>query len=213
MAKYFSYLLVITLLISTNLLAQDNEKSYFNFGEVLGDDKMLDFMSKSNVRPKAAHMWSNGLSGTYRTSNQESYEEFISNARINSVDFFTSAVSSNEQFVRKFLEDHTQEEILNNQNVQTSARSLVSINRQLKKALEEAESGGAIIYGLEIEGNTSQLDLLSNDSIVKNETRFEAKGEKRFERPQHLKNIQIDMQASSASALEILQQLQSISLN
>jgi hypothetical protein len=68
----------------------------------------VDLISVGGAKPRAAHMWVNGLSGTYRTSEAVSAKDFVDLSISASISFFSDSIASNVEHIREFLNKYSQ---------------------------------------------------------------------------------------------------------
>jgi len=216
--KYFTYSLSGILLGSLCAVSVGaTDRMNVGFGATLDNGEIIDFISQNNASPKAAHMWVDGLSGTYRTSEDILAEDFIDMANAESINFFEDSIDSNILHIEEFLKKNSRSDVLENEDLGISARSYLSLNRQLNSALKSVETGHPLIYGVELEGTESELNNASSDRRVSvfvkvNENSHALKDRKTHSvKPKRFKNRAMDNFSASASIQAVYQQLVKIS--
>lgn len=208
---------LLSLIFATTALAVTIESANIGFGAVRKISDVEDFIFRHGVKPRAAHMWVEGLSGSYRTSQDVSAKTFVDMALSDSIRFFNDSLASNAEHIKTFLEQHAKSEILEKESLRISARSYLSLNRQLKAALLSLKSGHPIVYGLEVEGTPDQVNNASSDLEVSifirngHSENLRQNRKRKSVKPQHLKNQAMDNYSATVAIEAVYQQLLTIS--
>lgn len=144
------------------------DRARLHFGAPIADSELRDLLRQYQSAPVAAYMVDSGLTGTYRAYNQPSADEFVGNARAESVESFTKSLRGSVlSSLRRFADEHAESEVVASESLQMQARSLLILRASLGNALAEARSGMPIIYAVEVAGTPAQFDRLRADARIK----------------------------------------------
>lgn len=160
--------LVLTLLVnSINAQANNLNIMRISHNNVIPDVELIQFVEKYQAKSKAVYFWAAGLSGVHRImTNSVNTDDLLNKARQEATSFFESAIKSNELRIERFLKNNVKDDLLLNEKVQIQARSLLNIRRQLKNSYAISQSNQPLFYGIEVEGTTSQLEMMQQSSSV-----------------------------------------------
>jgi hypothetical protein len=96
-----------------------------------------------------------------------------------------------------------------------SARSYLSLNRQLKSALRSIKAGHPVIYGVELAGDPNELESIASREVVARFAELDNSGDLGYKkfisvRPSHLENRAMDDHSATLSGIAVYHQLAKI---
>lgn len=147
--------------------AAEPGKANVGFGAAVGDDEILEFLKRHGTTPVAAFMWASGLTGTHRVYTATTTEAFLQQTRAKAIESFDEGITANPIRLRRFIDQHTESEVVASERLQTEARSLLTIRENLSMALAAAKGNTPLIYALEMSGDKADLERLRTDRLVK----------------------------------------------
>jgi hypothetical protein len=169
--SFWSITVIISLFYAGFSQAQSSvpgqDQANVGFGTVISDAEVLNLVQRHGVVPQAVFMWTAGFSGTHRAYEAKSAEALLQEARAKTVESFEKSLQSNPIALQHFVQQHTEEEVLASEGLQTQARSLLSLRANFQTALAAARQGGPLIYAIEVSGDTASIERLRGDSLVK----------------------------------------------
>jgi hypothetical protein len=143
-------------------------RASLGFGATVPDSDILALLQHRGTTPHAVHMWTTGLTGRYRTYRlEDDAQPFLQAARAKTVETLQKSLQGNEMRLRRFVETHTEQEVIEDPTLQTQARSLLNLHAQLQAGLVAAENGEPLIYSMEVSGDKAAVEGLSMDGMVK----------------------------------------------
>ena len=155
-------------LFSSYVFGQNgSSQANIGFEVAVSDTELLELLQRYDVVPHAVFMWTSGLTGTHRTYEAKNAQAFFQEARAKTIEGFENGLQGNPIRLQRFVERYTEEEVVANADLQQQARSLLNIRAKLEAGLAAAESGGPLIYAMEVSGDPAQIELLSKDEMVK----------------------------------------------
>jgi hypothetical protein len=138
------------------------------FGKALGDHELVRVLSRhTSTKPIAALMWSNGLSGTFRSYESYGSTIFLQTARAQAIEHFRLGLGDANRLIADFLQSNSNEQIASNSALQVEGRSLLTLKQQYRQALADALAGHELFYALEVEGPPHHIDQLRNDEAIR----------------------------------------------
>jgi|GEM_PF-4085081 len=169
--KKETWLFVVLASMINYSIAQEGHsvaRVQIGFGSTVNDSEAAELLGKHpELSPTAAFMWVSGLTGTHRTYEKKSTDVFLEGARSHIQNFLNSALEDNNRRLKIFLDKHTEEEVLEDDALQTEARSLLNLQKQLEGALSAAQLGHSMIYAIEVEGEESALEKIRVEPAVR----------------------------------------------
>lgn len=172
--KRFCIMLTILISLSSafNLNAQstgagDQTHAQFGFGKTIQDAEIIQLMKQHSVAPKAVFLWVSGISGTHRVDENKTPEQFLRDARSHYIRFFENGLKGNQLRVQRFIDNHSAADINADAAVQTLARSLLTIRKQLENALLSVRGNRPVFFAVEAQGHTAAIASLRSAEKVK----------------------------------------------
>lgn len=105
------------------------------FGAAISDNELLKLFQRHDVVPRAVFMWNSGFSGTHRTYEAKNIQDFLRDARTKTAESFEQSLQGNLFRLRRFVEMHTEEEVVVDYDLQQQARSLLNFRVAFEAAL------------------------------------------------------------------------------
>lgn len=209
---------VISLLYASFSQAQSSvpgqDQANLGFGTVISDAAVLNLVQRHGVRLQTVFMWTAGFSGTHRAYEAKSAEALLQEARAKTVESFEKSLQNSPRALQHFVQQHTEEEVLANEGLQTQARSLLSLRANFQTALAAAQQGGPLIYAIEVSGDTASIERLRGDSLVKAFQRAAVTGGRvvtpQTPKPAAYESLYLDPAVQALSAQAVYQQLQAL---
>lgn len=137
------------------------------FDAVVSDAEVLVLLERHGVTPEAAYMWTSGLTGTHRAYAKKNSSTFLGDARTKTIESFEKGLEGNRLRLQRFVEQHTEQDVVASEDLQTQARSLLNSRASLTAALAEATMDKPLIFSLEVTGEPLQIEQLGRDLMVK----------------------------------------------
>ncbi|MEW6105230.1 MAG: hypothetical protein AB1563_02560 [Bacillota bacterium] len=159
--------LLYTCIGQAQLSDPGQDQANIGFGRVVSDAEVLQFVQRHNVVLQAIFMWTAGFSGTHRAYEAKSAQALLQEARDKTVESFEKSLQNNPRAVGHFVRQHTEEEVLSDESLQTQARSLLNLRANFQTALTAAKQGAPLIYAIEVSGDTASIERLRGDPMVK----------------------------------------------
>ena len=160
-------------------------RARIGFGSTINDAEIIKLLKRYPVSVKAVLLWSYGLGGSHRTFEDVGAEEMVKNARTHFIASIKKTLPSVRLRIEDFTGSHTEEEVNNDEGLQTEARSLLNFVQQCEKAIVALESRKPVFYGIEFEEDDFILEEIINEPMVqayissdnlKNSNTFKGKG-------------------------------------
>jgi hypothetical protein len=112
-------------------------------------------------------MWSSGMTSTYRSYQNESPQTLLKRARERVETTFRKGLKGNAVRLNKFLENHTEAEVAESEELQTQARSLLNIRAQFEGSLSTVQEGRPLVYAVDISGDRTEIQRVRASDKVK----------------------------------------------
>ena len=157
---------LLTFWASTAFSKNTNTRIQIAFSNTQNDKQIATILDSYPVTPTAGFMWVEGLGGTHRTYEDLDSEGFIREARIQTIIFLKNGLIAHKAHIKKMLEKYPKNELVENKQLLSQARSLLNLTQQFSKALQAASSDQPLIYGLELMGESHILEQIRTESIV-----------------------------------------------
>lgn len=157
------------LLIGSTPAQGDGQAHRVNLGfsGLLSEHHLVSLLDEDDVSLNAVYMWADGLTGTYRSYRERNVLSFVQMARKNSLTHLESSLDNNNIRLRRFLANHTHEDILADQNLKRRSRSLASIRMLIKDAITRVGSGEPIFFGAEISGTVAAISNITDHPRIR----------------------------------------------
>ena len=156
----------LTVLASTAFSKNTDTRIQIAFLNTQNDKEIATILDSYPVTPTAGFMWVEGLSGTHRTHEDLGSEKFIQEARIQTIIFLKNGLIAHRTHIKKILDKHSKNELVENKQLLSQARSLLNLTQQFSNALQAASSDQPLIYGLELMGESHILEQVRTASKV-----------------------------------------------
>ncbi len=137
------------------------------FRQAQSEAFVADFIARYGLNVEAIYLASNGFTGTqaYRTL---SSQRLVASARAATLQGFTKALEGNSVRLRKFLDEHSEADLLADATLAGQARSLLNIRSQIQAVIGAARRGDSLIYAIEMHGpSPDQLERVSRNPSVR----------------------------------------------
>lgn len=142
-------------------------RAHIGFGSTINDAEVRAVLTQQNVAASAVFMWSTGFTGTYRSYDTRSSEQLLKEAREQAIAVFEKAQQSNREQIQSFLDKNTDTQVDSSEELQLQARSLLNTQAQIEDALRAARAGQPLVFGVDVSGETAQLEQLQKIKEVK----------------------------------------------
>jgi len=172
-AKRFLFIMLISLLSggflyvgfarASGILPAD--RVLVTFQRPLTHGELQDLLQEYELTPTAIYMVNAGLVGTHRTYEVRNIDEFFAVAQERTIETMQKGMQSNILRLKRFIEQHTEEEVLADENLQQELRSLLNIRFQIEATLKVAQGELPTIYAAEVAGK-SLLRLQADERIA-----------------------------------------------
>ena len=159
-------LMYVGLSQAASLNAPEMNRASVGFGATISDAEFQALLQQYSLRPVSVDMWTSGITGTHRTYKTPDVETFLSEARTKSVGAFEHGLKHNSLRLKWFVDSYTEEQVMQREDLQTQARSLLNLRANLDAALVAGRNGGPLIYGAEVAGEGANLERLQMDPRV-----------------------------------------------
>lgn len=165
-AKRFLLIMLVSLLFGGFLYAGfakaseilPADRALVTFRRPLTQGELQDILQGYELTPTAIYMVNAGLVGTHRTYEVRSTDEFLTIAQKRTIEAMQKGLQSNTLRLKKFVEQHSEEEVLYDENLQQELRSLLNIRFQIEMTLKVAQGELPSIYAAEVSGkNVARL--------------------------------------------------------
>lgn len=154
------------------------------------------------------------VQGTHRTYEAKSAQSLIQEARAKTADSFANSLEGNLVRLQRFVEMHTEEEVVADEGLQQEARSLLNYRATFQAALTAAKGGDPLIYSIEVGGDTASIERLQGDPMVKAFQRAVITGGRvvtpQTPKPAAYETRYLDPAVQALSAQEMYQQLKAL---
>lgn len=142
-------------------------RSIVAFNQAESDRTVEAFVLRYNLRAEALYLWTAGFTGSHRDYASSTPAALLATGRRESVKLFTNAIGSGLQNMARFVNSHTEADLLASAALTTEARSILNNQAQLKVALAAARGEAPLVYALEVVGaSPDELAALSRDPLV-----------------------------------------------
>ena len=138
-----------------------------NFGYTLSDTRIAQLLNKHNAKIVGAYMTNEGFYGVHRAATSTAPAAFITSARAETASGFSNGAGDGTTTrARDFIGKHTAQNITQDTELQTRARSMVNLHTRLDKAHTNAKGTAALIYAVVVTGSESKLTALGAERAV-----------------------------------------------
>lgn len=138
------------LVEASDLLPAD--RAIITFRHPLTQSELQNLLQEYDLTPTAIYMVNAGLVGTHRTYEVRSIDEFFALAQKSTMEGMQKGLQSNAFRLKRFIEQHSEEEVIADENLQQELRSLLNIRLQMEATLAAAQEGLPTIYAAEVTG-------------------------------------------------------------
>lgn len=128
----------LTVLASTAFSKNTDTRIQIAFSNTQNDKEIATILDSYPVTPTAGFMWVEELSGTHRTHEDLGSEKFIQEPRIQTIIFLKSGLIAHRTHIKKMLDKHSKNELVENKQLLSQARSLLNLTQQFSNALQAA---------------------------------------------------------------------------
>ena len=135
------------------------------FGSTINDADIIKLLERHPVSVRALLLWSYGLGGTHRISENVSAEKIVTDARASFIEAINGMLVSSSHSIKKFINSHTKEEVNNDEGLQTWTRSLLNNVQQAEKAILALESHKPVFYGIEFEDDYMPEEIINEPMV------------------------------------------------
>jgi hypothetical protein len=153
--------------ISAEAVSQLSPSAQVGFETNLNDHEVKALLDEYDVTPKAAFIWTSGLTSTHREYKTLSNDRFLEKSLSGAIGLWEKGIQGNAVRAKMFADRYSENEVIGSVALTSDARSLLQIREQLESALTEAKTGAALIYGAEVVGDNAELDRLRADPAVR----------------------------------------------
>lgn len=146
------------------------DRANIGLGERLSDEEIRLMLDEYEVEPVAAYVSIHGIHATHRAyEDSESSEDFLQTARAELIESFENTVKSSVFRMERLLEQHSEEELANDEQLQNEMKSLLNLHSNYRLALKAARNNEPLVYSLEVVSNTDEepLERLRTDERIK----------------------------------------------
>ena len=138
-----------------------------NFGYTLNDTRVAELLNKHNAKIVGAYMTNEGFYGVHRAATSTAPAAFIASARTETASGFSNGAGDGTTTrARDFIGKHTAQNITQDTELQTRARSMVDLHTRLDRARVKAQGTAALIYAVVVTGSESKLTALGAERAV-----------------------------------------------
>lgn len=153
--KCVGILLLAAPLLAPTLAAAQQQQISIGFIDRVADAEVVQMLENQNATPVKAYIWSSGFSGSHSealaATRGNGGEEFVNRARQETINFFEKALEGNTYRLERMLESRDRQDAIYDQEFNQNLRSVLTLRSQFESVLEEARSGGAFIYAVDVE--------------------------------------------------------------
>lgn len=121
-------------------------------------------LQEYRLTPTAIYMVNAGLVGVHRTYEPRDIDGFFTIAQQRTMEAMQKGLQANTIRLKRFLEQHNEEEVLAREHLQQELRSLLNIRLQIEATLKAAQGDLPIIYAAEVTGEN--LAKLQSDRRI-----------------------------------------------
>ena len=139
-------------------------RALVTFREPLTRTDLEELLQEYGLTPTAIYMVNAGLVGTHRTYEPRDVDGFFAIAQQRTIEAMQKGLQANTMRLKRFIEQHNEEEVLASENLQQELRSLLNIRLQMEATLKAAQGDLPIIYAAEVIGDN--LDKLRSDGRI-----------------------------------------------
>ncbi len=166
-ATMFQMLMVAGQSPPTTAQQDHTHKAQVNFGSALGDTRLADLLNKHNAKVVGAYMTTGSFFGVHRAATSTAPAAFIASARAETASGFSNGAGDGTATrARDFVGRHTTENVKQDEELQTRARSLIDLHARLDRARGDAHGSAPLIYAVVVTGSKSQLTALGEERAV-----------------------------------------------
>lgn len=142
-------------------------KAQVDFGHALSDTSLATLLDRHSAKVLGAYMTNEGFYGVHTAATSTAPATFIASARAETASGFSNGAGDGTTTrARDFIGKHTTQNITQDTEVQTRARSMVNLHTRLDRARVNAQGTGALIYAVVVTGSESGLRALGQERAV-----------------------------------------------
>jgi len=141
------------------------DRALIVFRRPITQSELQDLLQEYELTPTAIYMVNAGLVGTHRTYEARNIDEFFAIAQKRTIEAMQKGLQTNAFRLKRFIEQHSEKEVLADENLQRELRSLLNIRFQIEATLEAAQGDLPTIYAAEVTGE-NLVRLQSDERIA-----------------------------------------------
>lgn len=151
----------------TTISANALDVVHVGLTKAMSKDKLAAFLRTNKIKPTAFFYWSHGRGGTvreYESIELLTHEEIIQKALAKIVSHKKTAKAGDILLARQFVKDYSLGRVLNNKDLEETARHRLYTMNQRLASIKSIENGLPVIYGMEVHVGSNKREKLYNRS-------------------------------------------------